>query len=97
MIEQASATAPAIADAIEQVHQNPRDHRAYQELSAAYAKQHQPDLALAAALQAIALEPKAPKAYLQAAAVYREWNQSQTCKQLLLRCIEHCPSSLTPI
>ena len=82
-----------LADVLEQVRQNPRDHRAYQQLSAAYAKQHQPDLALAAALQAIALEPKDPKAYLQAAAVYREWSQWQTCKELLLRCIEHCPSS----
>ena len=25
--------------------------------------------------------------------MYREWNQSHTCKELLLRCIEHCPSS----
>ena len=83
----------AIQAALEQARLNPSDHRAYQQLSAAYAKQHQADLALAAALQAIALEPKAPKAYLQAAAVYREWNQSQTCQELLLRCIEHCPSS----
>ena len=82
-----------VADALEQVRQNPRDHQAYQQLSAAYAKQHQADLALAAALQAIALEPKDPKAYLQAAAVYCEWSQWQTCKELLLRCIEHCPSS----
>ena len=93
MIEQASATAPSIANALEQVRQNPRDHQAYQQLSAAYAKQHQADLALAAALQAIALEPKDPKAYLQAVAVYGQWNQLQACKQLLLRCIEHCPSS----
>ena len=72
MIEQASATAPSIANALEQVRQNPSDHQAYQHLSAAYAKQHQADLALAAALQAIALEPQDPKAYLLAAAVYCE-------------------------
>ena len=54
----------AIQAALEQARLNPSDHRAYQQLSAAYAKQHQADLALAAALQAIALEPKAPKAYL---------------------------------
>ena len=59
-----------LADALEQARQNPRDHRAYQQLSAAYAKDRQSDdLALAAALQAIALEPKAPEAYVQAADV----------------------------
>ena len=51
----------AIQRALEQVRQNPSDHRAYQHLSAAYAKDRQADdLVLAAALQAIALEPKAP-------------------------------------
>ena len=89
----AEPMAKPVADALEQVRQNPRDHQAYQHLSEAYAKQHQAGLALAAALQAIALEPKAPKAYLLAAAVYYEWSQWQACKELLLRCIEHCPSS----
>ena len=84
----------AIQTALQQVRQNPRDFRAYQQLSAAYAGDRQADdLALAAALQAIALEPKAPEAYLQAAAVYRHWNQPQRSKAILLRCIEHCPSS----
>ena len=86
MIEQASATAPSIANALEQVRQNPRDHRAYQHLSAAYAKDRQADdLALAAALQAIALEPKAPEAYVQAAAVYGHWNKPERSKEILLR------------
>ena len=67
VIEQASSTAPSIADALEQVRQNSRDHRAYQQLSAAYAKDRQADdLALAAALQAIALEPKVPEPDWQA-------------------------------
>ena len=52
----------AIQRALEQVRHNPRDHQAYQQLSAAYAKDRQADdLALAAALQAIALEPKPPR------------------------------------
>ena len=84
----------AINRALEQVRQNPSDHRAFQQLSAAYAKDRQADdLALAAALQAITLEPKAPEAYLQAAAVYGHWNQPERSKEILLRCIEHCPSS----
>ena len=87
------ATSPALAEALQRVSQHPGDHKAYQQLSAAYAKEHQADLALAAALQAIALEPKVPEPYLQAAAVYRDWNQSQRSKEILLRCIEHCPSS----
>ena len=67
VIEQATAIAPTIADALEQVRQNPRDHRAYQQLSAAYAKDRQADdLAIAAALQAIALEPKVPEPDWQA-------------------------------
>ena len=87
------ATSPALTEALHWVSEHPGDHKAYQQLSAAYAKEHQADLALAAALQAIALEPKAPEPYLQAAAVYLEWNQSQRSKEILLRCIEHCPSS----
>ena len=84
----------AIQKALEQVRQAPRDHRAYQQLSAAYAKDRQTDdLALAAALQAIALEPEAPEAYVQAAAVYGHWNQPDRSKEILLRCIEHCPKS----
>ena len=90
----AEPMAKPLADALEQVRQNPRDHRAYQHLSAAYAKDRQADdLALAAALQAIAMEPKAPEAYVQAAAVYCHWNQPERSKEILLRCIEHCPSS----
>ena len=84
----------AINRALEQVRQNPSDHRAYQQLSAAYAKDRQADdLALAAALQAIALEPKASEAYLQAADVYCHWNQPEQSKEILLRCIVHCPNS----
>ena len=91
---QAPATTPDVADALEQVRQNPSDHQAYQHLSAAYAKDRQADdLVLAAALQAIALEPKAPEAYVQAAAVYGHWSQPERSKEILLRCIEHCPSS----
>ena len=76
----------AIQRALEQVRQNPRDHRAYQHLSEAYAKDLQADdLALAAALQAIALEPKAPEAYVQAAAVYGHWSQPERSKEILLR------------
>ena len=48
------ATSPALAEALQRVSQHPGDHKAYQQLSAAYAKEHQADLALAAALQAIA-------------------------------------------
>ena len=87
------ATSPALTEALQRVRLHPSDHEAYQQLSAAYAKEHQAALALAAALQSVELEPKAPEAYLQAAAVYREWNQSQRSKEILLRCIEHCPSS----
>ena len=80
----------AINRALEQVRQNPSDHRTYQQLSAAYAVDCQTDdLALAAALQAIALEPKAPEAYVQAADVYCHWNQPERSKEILLRCIEH--------
>ena len=97
MIEQASATAPAIADAIEQAHQNPRDHRAYQELSAAYAKQHQPDLALAAALQAIALEPKAPKAYLQLQRCIANGINHKPAKSFCCVALSTTPAAMTPI
>ena len=61
------ATSPALTEALHWLREHPGDHKAYQQLSAAYAKEHQADLALAAALQAIALEPKAPEPYLQAA------------------------------
>ena len=94
-----AAKAPGVGEvatqkALEQVRQNPRDHRSYQQLSAAYAMDCQADdLALAAALQAIALEPKAPEAYVQAADVYCHWNQPERSKEILLRCIEHCPGS----
>jgi len=88
------ATAPALTEALQRVSQHPGDHKAYQQLSAAYAKDRQADdFALAAALQAIALEPKAPEAYVQAAEVYRHWNQPERSKEILLRGIEHCPSS----
>ena len=88
------ATAPALTEALQRVSQHPGDHKAYQQLSAAYAKDRQADdLALAAALQAIALEPKASEAYVQAADVYCHWNQPEQSKEILLRCIVHCPNS----
>ena len=87
---QASEDLQALADALTKVRLQPRSHRAYQQLSEAYGKENQAELALAAALQAIALEPKAPEAYLQAAAIYRAGNQLQHSKNFLTRCIENC-------
>ena len=48
------ATAPALAEALQRVSQHPGDHEAYQQLSAAYAKEHQADVGSASAQRSMA-------------------------------------------